>query len=196
MPTYLCPVCEGSLDSKGYCVCGRSFPITDRLTESQIDQQDIVDNACSDLIRQFVPDYTHDIQQISLIRQALVSVLDRFYSKPPYEIYPWLLEPTPVESPAFPERVIEHSGREIVRVKASLPDWDEDTDASAMPIEVVVYPHGIEIVVPDVETFSDAPGHAIPIYIDQDNGELTLLAWGQIQRRPGVEKGFRATRGS
>lgn len=96
-----CPACDHMLDYNYRCSsCGRSFAeevrfnyLNEELTQGQMNQQDFVDNECLEFLKKFVPEAEHDIEQLSIIRNAVVNVLDRFYGKSGYDIYPWLLEP-------------------------------------------------------------------------------------------------------
>jgi isocitrate dehydrogenase kinase/phosphatase len=97
--TYLCPVCDNKL-IHGFCTaCMRSFSeeITSNsklcLTETQIQQQDHVDNACFAFIKSFYPDAEWDQAQISIIRDALIKVGVGYYGDSEYDLHPWLLEP-------------------------------------------------------------------------------------------------------
>jgi hypothetical protein len=99
---FKCPVCDSELDEKYYCSgCNRNFSeevncnyLKDgELTPTQIEQQDFVDNACLDFLQKFVADAEYDGEKIGIIRDALIDVLTRYYSKPEYDIYPWLLAP-------------------------------------------------------------------------------------------------------
>jgi hypothetical protein len=99
---FKCPVCDSELDEKYYCSgCNRDFSeevncnyLKDgELTSAQIEQQDFVDNACLDFLQKFVADAEYDGEKIGIIRDALIDVLTRYYSKPEYDIYPWLLVP-------------------------------------------------------------------------------------------------------
>ena len=99
---FKCPVCDSELDEKYYCSrCNRDFSQEvnrnyvkeGELTPPQIEQQDFVDNTCLDFLQKFVPDAEYDGERIGIIRDALIDVLTRYYSKPEYDIYPWLLAP-------------------------------------------------------------------------------------------------------
>lgn len=100
LEVFECPLCDSVLNGDYFCEkCSRSFSEEvisnysgEELTEKQTAQQDIVDNACFSLIREFVPDAEWDIEKISRIRDSLVSVLESFGTKE-YDAYPWLLEP-------------------------------------------------------------------------------------------------------
>jgi hypothetical protein len=99
---FKCPVCDSDLDEKYYCPgCSRNFSEEvnfnylkeGELTSAQIEQQDFVDNTCLDFLQKFIPDAEYDGEKIGIIRDALIDVLTRYYSKPEYDIYPWLLAP-------------------------------------------------------------------------------------------------------
>jgi hypothetical protein len=99
---FKCPVCDSELDEKYHCFrCNRDFLQEvncnylkgGELTPPQIEQQDFVDNTCLDFLQKFVPDAEYDGEQIGIIRDALIDVLSRYYSKPEYDVYPWLLAP-------------------------------------------------------------------------------------------------------
>jgi predicted Fe-S protein YdhL (DUF1289 family) len=99
---FKCPVCDSHLDEKYYCSgCNRNFSEEvnfnylkeGELTSAQIEQQDFVDNACLDFLQKFIADTEYDGEKIGIIRDALIDVLTRYYSKPEYDIYPWLLAP-------------------------------------------------------------------------------------------------------
>ena len=96
----ICPYCQESLTQKYYCVhCEKDFSTEVQyanegsLHEEQSAQQDYIDNLCFDLLKAFIPDCDWDIHQISIIRNALIDVLMKFYGKKEYDLYPWLLEP-------------------------------------------------------------------------------------------------------
>ena len=98
--TYLCPICGRPLYENYECgYCSRNFSgeilasSEGTLTEYQMAKQDLIDNACADLIRKFVPAFKHDIEQISVIREALTDVLQKHYRIAEFDLYPWLLEP-------------------------------------------------------------------------------------------------------
>ena len=100
-----CPYCEGLLTEKYYCLsCQKDFSVEvkcskeDSLPEYQIAQQDHIDNACFHFLKEFVPISYWDIAQISIIRNALISVLIKFHNKKGYDLYPWLLEPEDIVS--------------------------------------------------------------------------------------------------
>jgi len=97
-----CPLCDNELDENYHCSrCTRDFSQEvncnhfkeGELTPAQIEQQDFVDNTCLDFLQKFVPDAEYDGEQMGVIRDALIDVLTRYYSKPEYEIYPWFLGP-------------------------------------------------------------------------------------------------------
>lgn len=99
---FKCPVCDWELDEKYYCsACNRDFSEEvncnylkeEQLTPTQMEQQDFVDNTCLDFLQKFVADAEYDGEKIGIIRDALIDVLTRYYSKPEYDIYPWLLAP-------------------------------------------------------------------------------------------------------
>jgi hypothetical protein len=96
---FICPYCEGLLTEKYYCIsCKKDFSLEaarakkGTLPDYQIAQQDYIDNACFHFLKEFVPISHWDIAQISIIRDALISVLIKFHNKKEYDLYPWLLE--------------------------------------------------------------------------------------------------------
>jgi hypothetical protein len=100
-----CPYCEELLTEKYYCIsCQKDFSIEVKyskegsLHEYQITQQDYIDNACFHLLKEFDNTCNWDISQISIIRDALISVLIKFHNKKEYDLYPWLLEPEDIGS--------------------------------------------------------------------------------------------------
>jgi hypothetical protein len=101
----ICPYCEKALTEKYYCIsCQKDFGVAARHSEEgtlpdyQIAQQDYIDNACFHFLKEFVPISHWDIAQISIIRDALISVLIKFHNKKEYDLYPWLLEPEDIVS--------------------------------------------------------------------------------------------------
>ena len=101
MKTFECPICNADLTQEYLCTkCFRSFAEEvksnydlEELTFNQMEQQDKTDNACIELIAEFAPYHTHNIEHLDLIRKALVQVLCSYYGKTEYDIYPWMLQP-------------------------------------------------------------------------------------------------------
>lgn len=191
---YLCPICDRPLDEESYChECRRSFmeelaaSQSGTLTAAQISQQDAVDNACAALVEQFVPDAPHDIAQITVIRDALVKVLKQ-HNVAAYDVYPWLLAPGDISSVATADQTIVRKDDETLRIITPLADWNPDNESPDMPIEIVVTPRGISLIVPEISTFSDQLGQSEPIFIEQNDGKLALYAWDDSQEDPVIKK--------
>ena len=105
METIICPYCQESLTEEYFCVhCNKDFTVEAEfgkewtLPEYQIAQQDYIDNACFNLLKEYAPDCDWDICQISIIRNTLIDVLMKFHEKKEYDLYPWLLEPEEISS--------------------------------------------------------------------------------------------------
>ena len=95
MKKKMCPYCNKALTEVHYCTsCQRDFSVEvkEELTDSQIAQQDRIDNACYDLIQEFEPGYQWDVEQVDIIRQALLDVLVLSCKQKQYDLYPWILE--------------------------------------------------------------------------------------------------------
>lgn len=100
MTEILCPYCDLPLDEKYFCTtCNKNFHDEviagekEEILNYQIEQQDRIDNACYHLIKEFAPDAEWDIQQISVVREALVSVLTESFKMKSFDLYPWILSP-------------------------------------------------------------------------------------------------------
>lgn len=95
-----CPYCQEILTDEHFCIkCKKDFSVEvefskeGTLPEHQIAQQDYIDNACFNLLKEFTPNCDWDIGQISIIRNTLIDILIKFHKKKEYDLYPWLLEP-------------------------------------------------------------------------------------------------------
>ncbi|MGO9014642.1 MAG: hypothetical protein ACLQF0_06645 [Dissulfurispiraceae bacterium] len=74
-----------------------------------------------------------------------------------------------------------------VRVKTLL---QEVVDRGHEPMEAIaeVTLSGIHIIVPSVETWGATPGHASPVFIEQDNGQLVCRLYDETDESPVVTK--------
>jgi hypothetical protein len=59
------------------------------LTKAQTDQQDAIDNLLGDIVRTFLPQFTHDLMMTGDIRDVLVTMLSEKFRVPEMDIYPY-----------------------------------------------------------------------------------------------------------
>lgn len=100
VPRFKCPLCDRPLSLRHRCQkCRRDFSaeVAEGLTKRQVDGQDEINEACAELIRQFVPDLDEDedigIDQAGTVRDALIEVLVEYHGLKEYDLCPWYLEP-------------------------------------------------------------------------------------------------------